>query len=765
MKKPFSFAPFQLEDYARLALHDGAVLGHDTGTGKSLAQYALPLLWCGVVKENDGLRPDAPVLLVVPADGHDQARDEARKHFGPGTKLITLDSQATFLRLSTPDPRLGTRQLPPGYYLTSYTELTGNGVRPYPTLAECLAAPLSSPSALDPRHSSVREHPLGVTPEDVAEYFTRCPQLFKAKYALLQLPETATLQEIEQQWKTLRAQNTVECINTLLDDAYETLKMVAAPTINDLTDAQLDWLRRETVVAKHRDYSAGIGTSRSYPVESRMSRDESHALDPRPSTLDFWTIKCCYDPSLADLSSESFACVCVDEGTKMKGEFTQVSLGVRQMNPRHRLVLTATPIKNRLPDAFSLLAWAANAGPEGNARFPYGDNADDRESFAKEYLLSETNLTKEAATDRRCVKQTPQVTNIHRLWKLFAPLVLRRRKKDCGLAIVPKHRHVIRCPLGKHQAEVYKYHLAAKYIDKNKMPAVGAKLTALRVVAANPASALLQRPPNDDQTKGPHVSRYGYVPKLASVLNLLRDLLSQNEQALVFSAFNDSLDELAARLKECGVSYVVCDGRMTPKQRGRAAQEFKRGKYQVMLAGVESMAELHSFSQCSHVLLMCYSWAFDKFEQAINRVHRMDSPKDVHVWAFLCDGSIDGRLEGNIQEKTDSVELVLDGQLLGEQPTEVNLWDLLRGAEQEFKRGKTALIDENELEKQWPPLRSALARAARDWRFGPSLNPPQPEIKITSKSKIKNQAEAQPATCNLQPSSQYAGLDLWAQAG
>jgi SNF2 family DNA or RNA helicase len=38
----------------------------------------------------------------------------------------------------------------------------------------------------------------------------------------------------------------------------------------------------------------------------------------------------------------------------MKGEETLVGRGVRSMTPAYRLVLTATPVKNRLPDIFRL---------------------------------------------------------------------------------------------------------------------------------------------------------------------------------------------------------------------------------------------------------------------------------------------------------------------------------------------------------------------------------------------------------------------------
>src|ERR1019366_5313262 len=56
----FGFKNFQLEDYARGALHDGLVLGHDTGGGKSLALFTWPALKVGFQTE---FAPDEPRAL------------------------------------------------------------------------------------------------------------------------------------------------------------------------------------------------------------------------------------------------------------------------------------------------------------------------------------------------------------------------------------------------------------------------------------------------------------------------------------------------------------------------------------------------------------------------------------------------------------------------------------------------------------------------------------------------------------------------------
>ena len=225
-------------------------------------------------------------------------------------------------------------------------------------------------------------------------------------------------------------------------------------------------------------------------------------------------------------------------------------------------------------------------------------------------------------------------------------------------------------------------------------------------------------------------------------------MLERGEQVLVGSAFQNGLDVFSARLQEAGVPHLVLDGRLTQKRRGELAKLFKQGcpravregmilrhsDYPVVLAGAESMAELHSFNLCNNVILTAYSWAFDKFEQFINRAQRLNSPWSVNVWSVVCDGSIDRKLESGIHEKKDAAELVLDGHLLGENPGEVNLHELLRIAQRDFKQVKT--MDEEELEQGWQQTRTALSRAFINWHKGCATEIIQP-VKNIEYQKIR----------------------------
>ena len=721
---------FQKHDLARLALHDGGILGWDKGLGKTLGMFLWCLLKVGREKGEgrtadplapliSHLSPQKPCLLVAPGDVHDAVADEARNmmRFQP----VTLDSQATFLRLSTLDPQTGARALPAAFYLASYTQLAVNKVARFPDF--------------DDHSDEAMMDLLGLQWQDVQDFFDRRGVTYADEYASLETKPDWSYPKLERQRDRLvqvARRNGQEWHVGEVLTAFAVLQhfhgdQPNTPLLQLPVDSQ-HFIRKAMMVRKRTEYSAGIGEVRTVAAALVSAADQNqHPANPSSPLR----IKCIYDPSLADLCMDTFAAVAIDEGTRIKGEDSLIGVGLRQLNPKYRLVLTGTPIKNRVPDIFRLAHWATGGHDEATARWPYACASSEREAFAEEFLVSEKNLTKEqnSETGRRYRKLTPQVCNIHRLWKLLGPIVLRRLKKDIGEHLVPKHRHVIRVPMGTEQALVYRHHLEGEYLDRNGRPATGAKLQALRSVAAAPHSALLCYAPQPKHAPPlPARSSTSWLPKYAAALALMEQAMRRGEQFVLFSALIEPLETLSRRLTEAGVPHLVAHGGSSPAKRRKISHQFKQGPpprtshlspltsphIPILLASGECMAEAHSWHLCNNVALLAYSWAFDKLSQCIDRCHRLNSVKALNYHAILCDGSVDRKLEENLHEKADTSDLVLDGHLLGENPQEVNLADILRIAAAEFKPDSKT-VDEAVIEAEWPALRQRLRQAAEAW--------------------------------------------------
>jgi hypothetical protein len=713
------FKPFQIHDYAAAAMADGLVLAHDTGLGKSLAAVTWPLLKCGFNHDTAGIHVKAPVLLIAPGDLHDQLRGEFQKFFG--IKPASIDDQESLCR------HLNNRRLPAGFYITSYTRLAVNGVRKISAIEKCGTK------------AAVAEMNLRLS--DLQHFYDQRGVTYKDDYATLGVEPDCTSRQLDKalagkicatrDWGSdelaQRRRGELERCHALLVNFLGPF----VPVPFDVGSQAIKFIWRELVHHRLIEYSNGIGEIRN-------------------------EIKCVYSPSMADLCSHLFECVVIDEGVKMKGSDTQVGRGIRQMCPKYRLVLTATPVKNRLPDIFWLAWWAAGGHEEATARWPYAGGAEEQTKFADTFMLSEFNKTK-AADDpgrkSRYIKLRPEICNVHLLWKALGPIVLRRRKQDIGQSIVKKVRHVYRVPMGLHQRAVYRYHLQSDYLDCNLRPAPGAKLQALRVAAAAPDSHLLEPQPGGDcrsccyrpdpdptgicqgstascasricsNCGSPilsHRSRHSFTPKVACALTLIRDVLKRGEQAAVFSAFNDPSDILSRYLTEAGIDHYLLDGRMAQTKRGIRSAAFNKGECPIILAGIDSMAEGHNWDHVNNIILTSYTWAADKIIQAINRAHRLTSRRDVNLFVIICDQSADRVLEDNINEKTNSSELAIDGRLLGEATEERSISELLRDAMRDFQ-SKQDCPNEETLIKTWPALRKGLQEAARGWR-GSELRP------------------------------------------
>ena len=434
-------------------------------------------------------------------------------------------------------------------------------------------------------------------------------------------------------------------------------------------------------------------------------------------------IRCIWRPTMARMLSGwercggGFDCVVVDEGTKLQADGSHISQGVRSLSPKYRLVLTGTPIKNRLESIFWLAWWACGGSERATARWPYAGTTEAKEAFANQHLQHDRFITREGEASRKAwlregknkkrkiERRSARLCNVHRLWKLLAPVVIRRRKEDCGEDIPKKAVHPITIAPGKAQLAVYKYHLenppntkADGAPIKDQRAVIGMQVNLLRQAALHPNSENLAETRNP--TVGPKRSWTPWTPKMAAVLSLVADCLDEGEQVIIGSPFRAFSRAAYGFLREAGVSSVLLDGETAAAARGEAAGRFKKKEFSVMVAGLNAMGEGHSFECCSRLILPSLSWAFDENEQFTHRVWRINSPKEVRIYPIVTKGTVDERLTELFSEKGDSAALALDGRLFDDKVEQVNLDKLLNDAIRAFDRDAETIC-ETSIEAKW----------------------------------------------------------------
>jgi hypothetical protein len=703
----FSFRNYQREDLARAAMHDGAVIGWEPGMGKTMAIFTLPFL-----------RHSRFVLLVAPEGLHEQIMDEGREKFGVNVTPIPNQQAAyTLMRegiLPLPghqDPN--SSSLPssvspssvsaasPQFFITSYTQLGYNGADEW--------NPDESNELLRGRRLTIlcanQSFPDAALAKRMAA-MTWNPKKKSTPWEKLSLPEGSSEESIRTALRTAArlfhpslhsGDATMHWRFTAIANAA--MHLLKTPEGNQET--MMEAIKTDPLLLTAQEALAsiekGIGTEREIGNETLDIR-ESSSSSPISNLQSPISIRCVFHPTLASLLCHIFDCVICDEAVRIKSGTSYQAQGVLRMYyARSRYVLTGTPIKNKLPDLFFLASFVTGHTKQARARWPYGNDTADRYRFASDFGVLEENLTKGEQAQKNGKRQPPpkttnQICNVHRLWRILLPVIIRRRKDDVeGCDIPPKTIVPIRVMPGTHQQRAYKYALDRPEAKASLLATIGAQLQCLRQAALNPSTSKLRK-----ESRSPNP----WTPKAAGIFQLATDLMAQGEQLVIFSPFQDFSTLMASRFAEAGIPCLKLDGNTSGSKRGSNIKKFKSGEIPILIAGIDSMGEGHSLDNCCHLVLPSLSWAFDSNSQAVDRVHRLTSKKPVTIYVMVTKGTIDERLASIWQEKGDSSDLALDGRLTTQDRDEIDLGQLLRDAVEDFDP-LAETLDEDQVSAQW----------------------------------------------------------------
>jgi len=222
-------------------------------------------------------------------------------------------------------------------------------------------------------------------------------------------------------------------------------------------------------------------------------------------------------------------------------------------------------------------------------------------------------------------------------------------------------------------------------------------------------------------------------------LKALKDCLERAEfnelkdgrgKLLIFTEHRDTLSYIREKLESWGFSTCEIHGGMDVSQRKRAQEEF-RTSAQICVA-TEAAGEGINLQFCHLVINYDIPWNPARLEQRMGRVHRIGQKRDVYIFNFVADESVDGRpvIEGKVMrkllEKLDRMRSVLGEErvydVIGEilSLNNVDLAEILREAAYNPHRLEEYLeiienLDPEKLKEYEKMTGIALARAYIDF--------------------------------------------------
>ncbi len=323
------------------------------------------------------------------------------------------------------------------------------------------------------------------------------------------------------------------------------------------------------------------------------------------------------------IQSHPWSHVILDEAQAIKNPGAKQTRAVKRCRSRHRLVLTGTPIENRLSDLWSLFDFV-NPGLLGSAaEFKQFCKTlgRDRSGYARLRQTISPYLLRRLKTDREVIKDLPEKVEM----KTFAPLS--RKQAVLYQKIVDDLRRIIERTDG---------------IQRKGL--ILGSLIKLKQLCNHP-----------DQYLG---GGGGYAEEESGKFGCLRDICetiyAKREKVLVFTQFREMTEPLAAFL--AGIFRrpgVVLHGSIPVKKRKAVIDAFQIEKYvPFMVLSLKAGGVGLNLTEASHVVHFDRWWNPAVENQATDRAFRIGQEKNVIVHKFVTRGTVEEKIDRMLEEKT-----------------------------------------------------------------------------------------------------------------
>lgn len=322
----------------------------------------------------------------------------------------------------------------------------------------------------------------------------------------------------------------------------------------------------------------------------------------------------------------------LDEAQNIKNQFTKQSQAVRKFRSDYRVALTGTPVENRLSELWSILEFL-NPGYLGSA-----------EGFRKRFALPiERYNDKEAGIKLRSI---------------VSPFILRRLKTDPTIIkdLPDKIEMKEHCNLTKEQATLYEAvvkDMLRKIEESEGIERKGMVLSALvrlKQVCNHPAQFL-----------GDSSALPGRSGKLNRITEMLEEVLAEDNAALIFTQFAEMGGMLKKHFQTVfGQEVLFLHGGVPQKQRELMVMRFsEKNGPRIFVLSLKAGGVGLNLTRASHVFHFDRWWNPAVENQATDRAFRIGQTKNVQVHKFLCDGTLEERIDEMIEDKKALAENII----------------------------------------------------------------------------------------------------------
>lgn len=338
------------------------------------------------------------------------------------------------------------------------------------------------------------------------------------------------------------------------------------------------------------------------------------------------------------IHQQNYDLIIIDEAHKLKNNKTKNYEFVQNLKKKFCLLLTATPIQNRIEEIFNLVS-----------------------------LLKPGHLGNESAFYEKYKKDSRSINDDEHLKELVNKVMIRNRRNDTGIEWTKREVKTIPIEFSQEERDLYESILELKGEDQWVTSSQFSVMTLQREACSSREAVFYtlknmlnrQESPNkrfEEQIQ--HLITKVEAVKINSKAEKALELIQNiQDKVIIFTEYRATQLYLQWFLKQHGISSVPFRGGFKRGKKDWMRELFKNHA-QVLIA-TEAGGEGINLQFCHHIINFDLPWNPMRLEQRIGRIHRLGQEKDVFIYNFATKGTVEEHILKLLYEKIHLFEKVI----------------------------------------------------------------------------------------------------------
>ncbi len=327
--------------------------------------------------------------------------------------------------------------------------------------------------------------------------------------------------------------------------------------------------------------------------------------------------------------------VILDEAQRIKNWETRTARSVKQIDTPYAIVLTGTPLENRLEELVSIVQFV------------------DRHRLGPTYRFLHEHQELDDATGR-----VIGYKNLDKVGETLKPVLIRRQKKDVLDELPQRLEKNLFVPMTEAQMHLHEEYrdvvarIAQKWRRYGFLTEADQRrlMIALQMMRMSCNSTFLVDHETDHSTKPDEL-----LATLADVLE------SEDNKVVIFSQWTRTHELITRRMNGHGWGHVFFHGGVPSRKRKTLIEQFREDPNCRLFLSTDAGGVGLNLQHANVVVNMDLPWNPAVLEQRIGRVHRLGQTRPVQVINFIAEGTIEQGMLSTLAFKKSLFAGILDG--------------------------------------------------------------------------------------------------------